>query len=239
MSENNNSRKRQKRANELGSIWPRLFAVGAFAWALYLRRGGANPAQSSSKHDRGSRNNQNLPKSTKSSSRPVLQPEDTAQPETPNTVLTDFQIDSSKFSIPLKELSLVELRQLAGHNLGRIFDESRGGEKWEDAETGFILALHRAGVTVHGIAHAVNRTRNSLSNRIPREINAEYRTAASKSCRKSRRVYDPPVPDRVRIVGRDLPNHKGTTEDIFDLVETKYRDMDRSICPGDKTATRG
>eukprot|EP01083_Nonionella_stella_P233058 821540_1 len=104
MSEGNIPRKRQ-RGNELGGIWPRLLTVGAFAWALYLRRGGANPAQPSSKHENESRTDQNLPKSTKSSSRPVLQPEATAQPETPNSDLIDFQIDSSIFSAPLTELS--------------------------------------------------------------------------------------------------------------------------------------
>eukprot|EP01083_Nonionella_stella_P071904 193470_1 len=105
MSERNRPRKRQ-RENELGGIWPRLLTVGAFAWALYLRTGGANPAQTSSKHERESRRDQNLSRSTKTSSRPVLQPEATAQLDTPNTDLTDFQIDSSKFSTPLKDLSL-------------------------------------------------------------------------------------------------------------------------------------
>eukprot|EP01083_Nonionella_stella_P233057 821539_1 len=106
MPECNIPRKRQ-RGNELGGIWPRLLTVGAFAWALYLRRGqysrigyivahtlsldvgGANPAQTSSTHENESRTDQNLPKSTKSSSRPVLQPEAAAEPEIPNTDLTD------------------------------------------------------------------------------------------------------------------------------------------------------
>eukprot|EP01083_Nonionella_stella_P271884 921744_1 len=240
MSENSNPRKRRKRGNELGGIWPRLFAVGAFAWALYLRKGGASPSQISpnSRHKSKSDRNQKKPENSTSRPRPVLQPEATAQPEPPNTDLTDFQIDSSKFSKPLKDLSQIELRQLAGHNLGRIFDESRGGIKWANEEIGFVLAVNREGVAVQDIAFAVNRTRNSLFVKMKRVMSAEYCTTASEGVRK-RRYYDPPMSERVRIVGRDLPNHKGTTKDIFDLIDAKYRDMDRSPAPGDKNSFSG
>eukprot|EP01083_Nonionella_stella_P271882 921742_1 len=237
MSENSNPRKRRKRGNELGGIWPRLFAVGAFAWALYLRKGGANPCLASPNDKTKSKTTQNKSNSFKPN-RPVLQPEATAQPEPPNTDLTDFQIDSSKFSKPLKDLSQIELRQLAGHNLGRIFDESRGGIKWANEEIGFVLAVNREGVAVQDIAFAVNRTRNSVLVKMKKVMSAEYCTTASEGVRK-RRYYDPPMSERVRIVGRDLPNHKGTTKDIFDLIDAKYRDMDRSPAPGDKNSFSG
>eukprot|EP01083_Nonionella_stella_P011011 31283_1 len=190
MSEGRHQIKRLKRANELGAIWLRLFAVGAFAWALYLRKGCVNPTQTSSNDKNKSKTNQNKSKSIKSRPRPVLQPEATAQPEPPNTDLTDFQIDSSKFSKPLKDLSQIELRQLAGHNLGRIFDESRGGIKWANEEIGFVLAVNREGVAVQDIAFAVNRTRNSLTVKMKKVMSAEYCTTASEGVRK-RRYYDP------------------------------------------------
>eukprot|EP01083_Nonionella_stella_P271883 921743_1 len=239
MSENSNPRKRRKRGNELGGIWPRLFAVGAFAWALYLRKGGANPCLASPNDKTKSKTTQNKSNLSKPN-RPVLQPEATAQPEPPpNTDLTDFQIDSSKFSKPLKELSQPELRQLAGHNLGRIFDESRGGHKWEDDEVGFVFFLRRACVPWNDIAFSVNRSSASVSKKIRAETSVGYCPSASKTGRKARTRYIPSIPDRVAIVGRHLPNHQGTTKDIFDLIEAKYNDMDHSATPGHKIAGRG
>eukprot|EP01083_Nonionella_stella_P144913 453219_1 len=102
MSESTHSRKRRKRENEIGGIWPRLLTVGAFAWALYLRKAGVNPGQTSHNVKDKSKAVKIRSKPT-SSNRPVLQPEATAQPVSRNTDLADFQIDSSRFSRLRKE----------------------------------------------------------------------------------------------------------------------------------------
>eukprot|EP01083_Nonionella_stella_P157391 510983_1 len=133
----------------LSGVGARLLGVCAFAFALWFKRK-QNVELSVSK------SSETVPSANTTTPNNVATPSTPAPSQSESSAL--FTIDMAGVSKPLNQLNSSELRQIANSNLCRIFDEDRGGEKWEEDEDLFVRELHRSGVSRKDIAAAVNRS---------------------------------------------------------------------------------
>eukprot|EP01083_Nonionella_stella_P291294 991243_1 len=123
----------------------------------------------------------------------------------------------SGFSKRLNQLNSSELRKIANSNLCRIFDEDRGGEKWEDDEDLFVRELHRSGVSRKDIAAAVNRSTSSINNRVIAHMNTNYVPRANGDPR-ARTIYDPPMTWRAESCLLKLPGYQGSSKQLREIA---------------------
>eukprot|EP01083_Nonionella_stella_P188880 697241_1 len=126
------ARGRSKNGDDCGAlsgVGARILAVGAFAFALWFKRKQKIEASVSKPSETVSSVNTPTPNN-------VSTPPTSVSSQSEYSAL--FSIDMAGVSKPLNELNSSELRQIANSNLCRIFDEDRGGQKWEEDEVLFV-----------------------------------------------------------------------------------------------------